>query len=100
MDIKPASWEDSISSSYRGILQATRSNIQEVFGLPQEFEEGDKVTTEWTIKINDHICTIYDWKRYEEGAPEMDEMYEWHIGGFTEDVVQLVHQAMAVDYVA
>ena len=48
-----------------------------------EMDESDgKVTTEWIARFDDGaVATVYDWKRYDEGAPGMDEVYDWHIGG-------------------
>jgi hypothetical protein len=34
--------------------------------------------------------TIYDWKRYENGAPGLAEKYDWHVGGHSESVVDLL----------
>jgi hypothetical protein len=40
------------------------------------------------------VATIYDWKRYDLGAPDMDELMEYNIGGFNRDVVELVKNAV------
>jgi hypothetical protein len=59
-------------------------------------EDYEKVTTEWIIKFEDGtIATIYDWKRYEEGAPVLNEVYEWHIGGYSETAVSRVQETLA-----
>ena len=69
-------------TSLQGYVTTTRSMIEWAFGEPEEFGEGDKVTTEWDILFDDGtVATIYDWKRYEMGAPETNEVIEWHIGG-------------------
>jgi hypothetical protein len=60
----------------------SRADIEEIFGEPMEWDEHDKVTTEWIIQFSDGtIATIYDWKRYEMGRPGQFEEYQWHIGG-------------------
>lgn len=81
---------------YTGKL--TRAEIENVFGSPWE-SDGDggdgKVTTEWIIRFEDGmLATIYDWKRYEQGAPRANELYDWHIGGETSDAVELVMNAL------
>jgi hypothetical protein len=70
-------------TSLQGYVTATRAEIEAVFGAPTiTGEVNEKVTTEWVIRfVNGVVATIYDWKRYEQGAPEMDERIEWHIGG-------------------
>jgi hypothetical protein len=85
-----------INGTYlQGEVMATRKELISVFGNPTEYPEGDKVTTEWCIKFdNGLVASIYDWKRYEQGAPELDEIYDWHIGGTSVDVVSLVKDAI------
>lgn len=81
----------------QGTFWGTRREIEAVFGKPNFEDEGDKVTTEWDITFaNGTVATIYDWKRYEYGAPAMDEEEEWHIGGRTGDAVDQVLSAMAL----
>ena len=85
-------------SSLQGYITTTRSALIERFGMPtfMSDEEHDKVTTEWVIKFeNQVIATIYDWKRYEEGAPALNEVYEWHIGGYNELAVTQVQKVLA-----
>jgi hypothetical protein len=70
-------------TSLQGYVDATREQLVAVFGEPYPIQSSDgKVTTEWIIEFADKtIATIYDYKRYELGAPKSDELYEWHIGG-------------------
>lgn len=81
----------------QGEFVSTRREIEAVFGKPN-FEDGcgyDKVTTEWDITFSDGtVATIYDWKRYEMGAPTMDEYENWHIGGKVGRAVDLVLAAL------
>lgn len=78
-------------TSLQGYIGTTLETLTDIFGQPQSWDEGDKVTTEWTIVFDDGtIATIYDWKRYELGAPALDEMYEWHIGGVNKTAVEYV----------
>lgn len=78
-------------TSLKGKLVSTREELTKVFGKPEFYGEGNKITVEWKIKFdNGLIATIYDWKRYEKGLPSENELYEWHIGGMSYDVVSLV----------
>lgn len=83
-------------SSLQGYIQATRANLIRVFGEPQDFGPGDKVSLQWGIEFADGtVATLYDWKRDE--APEIHEVYDWHIGGFTTHAVRAVHNAYRED---
>lgn len=71
-----------------GYITTTRRHIESVFGAPtwDTPSPDGKVTTEWNLEFEDGtVATIYDYKRYEEGAPALDEVYEWHIGGHSDD---------------
>jgi hypothetical protein len=88
---------DSGGTSLQGYITTTQSDLIETFGEPIRFEEGtDKVTLEWIVRFeNEEIATIYDWKRYEDGAPGMNEVCEYHIGGNSRDVVSLVKDSVS-----
>lgn len=80
-------------TSLQGYLNyTTLESLIKAFGEPQRWDdESDKVTTEWTIIFEDGVvATIYDWKRYQLGAPGMTEPYDWHIGGNYTDAVDRV----------
>jgi len=84
----------------QGYLTATRSEIESKIGAPtfgeDDFGDG-KVTTEWVIDFgNEIVSTIYDWKRYDDGAPEMDERIEWNVGGHTSDVLPAIESTLGV----
>ena len=85
-------------TSLQGYVTTTRSSLIQTVGMPtfSSDEDYEKVTTEWIIKFQDGtIATIYDWKRYEEGAPVLNEVYEWHIGGYSETAVSRVQETLA-----
>lgn len=85
-------------TSLKGYVEATRSFLELFFGEPTENGSEDKVTTEWAIEFdNGVIATIYDWKRYEMGKPEMDEVIEWHIGGNSNEAVYLVCETLGLN---
>lgn len=77
-----------------GEIETTRAQLTAVLGEPTEYEEGDKVTIEWGVKLGNTIATVYDWKRYEEGTPEMDEVYSYHIGGVDSKALVLIESLL------
>ena len=94
MGFTKADWATVHGTYLIGHTTATRREIEAVFGAPDEYGESDgdgKVTTEWLIRFDDGtVATIYDWKRYEDGAPGMDEQYRWHVGGREGKVVGMI----------
>lgn len=87
---------DSVGTSLRGYVKATREDLTEAFGDPMIYSLGDKVTMEWVIQFDSgDVATIYDWKRYELGYPGFGEIYEWHIGGNSHEVQNLVSDALS-----
>lgn len=91
--------DDIHMTCLQGEVFTTRRKIQEAFGEPTSTEtSGDgKVTTEWILVFDDgEVATIYDWKRYDLGAPEMDEVEDWHIGGKSHEVVNRVLELLGV----
>ena len=82
-------------TSLKGYVTTTMRELNAVFGEPTFYYPGDKVTVEWAHTFSDgSVATIYDWKRYELEAPDMDEVMEYNIGGFNRDVVELVKKAV------
>jgi hypothetical protein len=78
-------------TSLQGYIQATRAQLEKVFGIA-DCQIGDRTTTEWQVQFeNGTVATLYDWK--EERAPGMTESYNWHIGGVDRQAVERVHDA-------
>ena len=71
----------------QGTVNTTYARLVEVFGVPH-ITGGDKVNSEWLIKINGQVATIYD---YKEPITPTDD-YDWHIGGHKKLVVELVNR--------
>jgi hypothetical protein len=79
-------------TSYQGEIDTNYSRLVEVFGEPSYGpNEPGKVTCEWGLEIDGVLCTIYDWKEYDE-TPMGD--YEWHIGGDSQEAVRKVYEAL------
>lgn len=88
---------DTVGTSLRGHIVARKSDLIDAFGEPTWDEpSGDnKVTVEWAIQFdNGVIATIYDWKRYELGTPDLFEEIEWNIGGNDFDAASLVKEVL------
>jgi hypothetical protein len=82
-------------TSLKGYVTTTMRDLTAAFGEPNFYYPGDKVTVEWVHIFEDgSVATVYDWKRYDLGAPDMDEVMEYNIGGFNHGVVELVKNAV------
>lgn len=82
-------------TSLKGYVTTTLARLIEVFGEPEYYGEGDKVTVHWAIAFEDGtIATIYDWKRYEMGTPGLTEVFQYNIGGEVMEAVELVKKAL------
>lgn len=92
------SYIETHGTSLQGKIQATMFELEAAFGSPMSFvfDENEKSTTQWdlmfTTKAGNVVATIYDWKRGSE-VPEPDEVISWHIGGHSQQAVDLVHRA-------
>jgi hypothetical protein len=72
---------------YQGLITIKYSELCAIFGPPDDGTDDGKVQADWTINIAEGvIATIYDYK--EEIEPR--QILQWHIGGKTKDVVQLI----------
>jgi len=83
----PSEVLDSSLSRKVNTLRTSRRILTQIFGEPDAVNSLDnKVTTEWVIEIDGKtLATLYDYKRYELGAPGLDETYDWHVGGFNDE---------------
>ena len=92
-------------TSYQGVINTTYDEIVEKFGEPTYTDASpyEKVNAQWSIEfkvpftddteIEDFetvTATIYNWKM---GYIPTDK-YEWHIGGFNFEAVDLVQKVL------
>ena len=57
----------------------------------------DKVTIEFVAKINGTTVTVYNYKpTTQDEVDAMNGDYEWHVGGFSKDVVNVLN-AIGID---
>tara|TARA_B100001758_G_C17977449_1_gene386370 strand:- start:29 stop:385 length:357 start_codon:yes stop_codon:yes gene_type:complete len=89
-------------SSLQGYIKTTYADLVEKFGEPEKYDL-DKSTAEWCVEFCVDLgkgdykfvnATIYDWKT---DATPMGE-YDWHIGGFGFDAVEVIDTYMNGEY--
>ena len=84
-------------TSLQGTITTTKAQLLATFGEPNwtSNDENEKVTIEWGMAFEDvTLATVYDWKRYEEGTPDIDEVYAYHIGGLSPLAVTRITEAL------
>jgi hypothetical protein len=99
--------DDSISldgTHGQGSIITTMRNLTLTFGECEE-DAGDKSRYMWFLRFEDEkgnevVADIYDYKNYDEDRGmalaeiELDEIFEWSIGGKTEDAVYAIMDAL------
>ena len=78
----------------RGYIKASYEQLVKTFGEPHD-PDGDnyKTDVEWAFEFADGtIATLYNWKNGknylgEAEGLELNDIYEWHVGGFSEKAV-------------
>jgi len=81
----------------QGYIEATREELEAVFGQPGDGDGGYKFFFDWGIKATERdgteiIATIYDWK-YERRV-ELNEKVTWNIGGNSHDAVRIIESIL------
>jgi hypothetical protein len=84
----------------QGEVDASYAELVALFGEPGE-GDGYKVDAHWALRFDDlrrTVATVYNYKdgrNYleDEGKP-VEEIREWHVGGFTPAAAQLVREAL------
>ena len=78
----------------QGYVKATYEQLLKAFGSPHMDQcDNYKTDVEWAFKFSDGtIATLYNWKNGknylgEAEGLELDDIYEWHVGGFSEKAV-------------
>ena len=89
---------DVVGTSYQGVVKTTFDELVNKFGDPTYTDASpyEKVNAQWSLQFDvptedgeDYelvTATIYNWK---DGYIPTDK-YEWHVGGFDFDSVDLV----------
>ena len=92
----------TIGTSYQGVINTTYDEIVAKFSEPTYTDASpyEKVNAQWSIQFDvptedgedyDYVtATIYNWKM---GYIPTDK-YEWHIGGFDFEAVDLVQKVL------
>jgi hypothetical protein len=84
-------------TSLQGEISTTKAQLIATFGAPNwdNGDESQKVTIEWAMVFEDGtLATIYDWKRYEDGAPELYDEIVYNIGGMTVEAAVRVKEVL------
>ena len=80
-----------------GYVSAYYHELVAAFGEPTYTSGGDKTNVEWIIEFGDgEVATIYDWKQYDTPM----DLYDWHIGGFNNSIVERVQFVVSKQQVA
>jgi len=92
-------------TSLQGYLDANYADLVEVFGIPNpENCDNYKTDAEWNIQFLDGtVATIYNYKDGKNycGAEglEVDDIKNWHIGGYSDSAVEMVKLAIESFYI-
>ena len=78
----------------QGYIKASYEQLVKTFGEPHD-PDGDNYKTDvvWAFEFADGtIATLYNWKNGknylgEAEGLELNDIYEWHVGGFSEKAV-------------
>ncbi len=89
-------------TALQGYVNTTYADIVETFGEPT-YTSNDKTTVEWTLEFEVElqdapgsymrefvVATIYDWKCPSTPLGE----YDWHVGGFSTQVIECVYSLL------
>ena len=79
--IEKVSEEEVGYTSIQGCIGIGYQDIVEVFGEPND-------GTEWFLKLDGVICTIYHYKSDEN--VNVRKVTKWHVGGFNEKAIRKV----------
>lgn len=85
-------------TSLMGYVKVAYDDLVEEFGEPNSIGDGYKVDAEWILAIDDTIVTIYNYKTGKnyngEDGDDVEDITDWHVGGYTETAVDLVREAL------
>lgn len=97
MKLKKNETADIGGTCLQGYILTTYANLVKHFGEPSHDGDGYKTDAEWVLTDeNGTVVTLYNWKdgpNYcgEDGTP-VEDILEWHIGGRSDKVVDLIHE--------
>ena len=83
----------------QGYTLSTFQNIIDKLGKPHCNGDAYKSDAQWNLKFEDGtVATLYNWKDGKNycGADglNVEDIIEWHIGGFSHDAVDKVEEAL------
>jgi hypothetical protein len=73
---------DASGTSFHGTT--VKTTLRKLLGvLSNNYFSTSKTTHDWVCKTSEgEIFTVYNWKT---GLPSMEQVVEWHIGGFNKE---------------
>jgi len=92
-------------TSLVGYLKCSYQQLTDAFGEPKEIGYDDyKCDAEWTLEFaNGEVANIYNWKNGKnylgEEGEVTEDMTDWHIGGNSSEVVELIHMHLNISKV-
>lgn len=101
MDHTAADPDQRNGSHLQASVTAPYSKIVEVFGEPHNDGDGYKTDAEWVIEFDDGtLATIYNYKDGKNyngpNGLSIQDITDWHIGGFSWKAGHHVHKALGV----
>lgn len=96
-EITRASSIYGVGTSLQGKIEASYSDLVEVFGEPVKCEQG-KQDVEWTLQTPHGTATIYNYKNGQawlgDEGDRPENITHWNVGGFGPEVVDDIQDAL------
>ena len=96
-NFRPAGGKQINGTSYQGHFVMPYQELVDRIGEPHVLDSGDgKVQAEWYFQAAGHVFTIYDWK----ARVPLADVHDWHVGGKSARVRDLVALALDTEVLA
>lgn len=90
------------SSSLQTTMDISYQEIVDVFGPPNDGNDGYKTDVQWRIWTPFGMATIYNYKTGKnylgDEGEQIPDIRDWHIGGVNKDVVAPILKALKINY--
>ena len=92
---------DTAGTYLQDWIEVDYNTLLNTFGKPNGCGDGYKVQAEWIIETPDGVATLYDYKMGDcyngEGQGiRVEEVIDWHIGGYTKGVVDWIKKVLGI----
>lgn len=95
--------DEANMSGYLGAFEMPYRDVVKKFGQPNSTGDSYKVDAEWVFATPAGILTIYNYKtgpNYDENVKSIDDVNDWHIGGFDKSVLHEFKKATGLTVTA